>query len=90
MTHFITPELKYFPYKDGSLAYREEGAGPVLFFLHGMNGNSRSWASSFLLLRSNFRVIALDAPSFGFSDSFGDSIQVYKIAAKALIRFLGV
>jgi hypothetical protein len=61
MTHFITPELKYFPYKDGSLAYREEGTGPVLFFLHGMNGNSRSWASSFLLLRSDFRVIALDA-----------------------------
>ena len=44
MTHLITPELKYFPYKGGSLAYREAGAGPVLFFLHGMNGNSRSWA----------------------------------------------
>ena len=90
MKHYITPELKYFPYKDGSLAYREEGAGPVLFFLHGMNGNSRSWASSFLLLRSDFRVIALDAPSFGFSDSFGDSVEDYQSAAKALIRGLGV
>lgn len=90
MTHLITPELKYFPYKDGSLAYREEGAGPVLFFLHGMNGNSRSWASSFLSLRNNFRVIAWDAPSFGSSDSFGDSIEVYKSAAKALIKGLGV
>ena len=90
MTNLITPELKYFPYKDGSLAYREEGAGPVLFFLHGMNGNSRSWASSFLSLRNNFRVIAWDAPSFGSSDSFGDSIEVYQSAAKALIRGLGV
>jgi len=90
MTNLITPELKYFPYKDGSLAYREEGAGPVLFFLHGMNGNSRSWASSFLSLRNNFRVIAWDAPSFGSSDSFGDSIEVYQSAAKALIKGLGV
>ena len=90
MTHLITPELKYFPYKGGSLAYREAGAGPVLFFLHGMNGNSRSWASSFLSLRTSFRVIAWDAPSFGSSGSFGDSIEAYKSAAKALIRGLGV
>lgn len=90
MTHLINPELKYFPYKGGSLAYREAGAGPVLFFLHGMNGNSRSWASSFLSLRTSFRVIAWDAPSFGSSGSFGDSIEAYKSAAKALIRGLGV
>ena len=90
MTNLITPELKYFPYKGGSLAYREAGAGPVLFFLHGMNGNSRSWASSFLSLRTSFRVIAWDAPSFGSSGSFGDSIEAYKSAAKALIRGLGV
>ena len=55
-----------------------------------MNGNSRSWASSFLSLRTNFRVIAWDAPSFGSSGSFGDSIEAYKSAAKALIRGLGV
>ena len=90
MTNLITPELKYFPYKGGSLAYREAGAGPVLFFFHGMNGNSRSWASSFLSLRTNFRVIAWDAPSFGSSGSIGDSIEAYKSAAKALIRGLGV
>ena len=90
MTNLIMPELKYFPYKDGFLAYREEGVGPVLFFLHGMNGNSRSWASSFLSLRNNFRIIAWDAPSFGSSGSFGDSIEVYQSAAKALISGLGV
>ena len=90
MTNLITPELKYFPYKGGSLAYREAGAGPVLFFLHGMNGNSRSWASSFLSLRTSFRVIAWDAPSFGSSGSFGDSIEAYKSAARVLIRGLGV
>ena len=90
MTNLIMSELKYFPYKDGFLAYREEGVGPVLFFLHGMNGNSRSWASSFLSLRNNFRIIAWDAPSFGSSGSFGDSIEVYQSAAKALISGLGV
>ena len=88
MLQFKTPELKYLSYRQGQIAYRETGTGQTLFFLHGMNGNSKSWENLFYSLSSSFRVIAWDAPSFGGSDVFGDNIEVYKHAAKALIEKL--
>ena len=88
MLQFKTPELKYLSYRHGQIAYREIGTGQTLFFLHGMNGNSKSWENLFYSLSSSFRVIAWDAPSFGESDVFGDNIEEYKNAAKALIETL--
>ena len=88
MLQFKLPELKYLSYRQGQIAYRETGTGQTLFFLHGMNGNSKSWENLFYSLSSSFRVIAWDAPSFGGSDVFGDNIEEYKNAAKALIETL--
>ena len=82
------PELRFVSYKQGRLAYREAGAGRALLFLHGMNGNSKSWAFAFQALSPSFRVVAWDAPSCGRSDSFGDSLEDYVAAVKALIRSL--
>ena len=84
------PELKFISYKNGKLAYREEGFGPVLFLLHGMNGSSKSWKHLFKTLSSAFRVIAWDAPSFGSSDCFGNTILDYKNAAKTLLDKLSI
>ena len=88
MLQFKTPELKYLSYMQGQIAYRETGTGQTLFFLHGMNGNSKSWENLFYSLSSSFRIIAWDAPSFGGSDVFGDNIEEYKNAAKVLIETL--
>ena len=88
MLQFKIPELKYLSYRQGQIAYREIGTGQTLFFLHGMNGNSKSWENLFYSLSSSFRVVAWDAPSFGGSDVFGDNIEEYKNAAKALIETL--
>ena len=88
MLQFKLPELKYLSYRHGQIAYREIGTGQTLFFLHGMNGNSKSWENLFYSLSSSFRVVAWDAPSFGGSDVFGDNIEEYKNAAKALIETL--
>ena len=88
MLQFKTPELKYLSYRQGQIAYRETGTGQTLFFLHGMNGNSKSWENLFYSLSSSFRVVAWDAPSFGGSDVFGDNIEEYKNAAKVLIETL--
>ena len=90
MLKFTTPTLQNISYKNGKIAYREMGEGPVLFLLHGMNGNSQSWANLFYSLSSSYRIIAWDAPSFGASDMFGDSIDEYKNAAKALLKSLNV
>ena len=88
MLQFKIPELKYLSYRQGQIAYRDTGTGQTLFFLHGMNGNSKSWENLFYSLSSSFRVVAWDAPSFGGSDVFGDNIEEYKNAAKALIETL--
>jgi pimeloyl-ACP methyl ester carboxylesterase len=53
-----------------------------------MNGNSRSWAFAFKALSPSFRVVAWDAPSCGRSDSFGDSLEDYVAAVRALILSL--
>ena len=82
------PELKYFSYKNGRLAYREAGVGPTLFLLHGMNGGSQSWAHLFQSLAPTLRVVAWDAPGFGESDVFGDSVEDFKDAAVALMKSL--
>ena len=88
MLEFNIPTLKYLSYRHGQIAYVDTGEGPTLFLLHGMNGNSKSWANLFHSFNSSYRVIAWDAPSFGKSDVFGDSIEDYKNAAKALIETL--
>ena len=79
MLELNIPTLKYLSYRHGKIAYVDTGEGPTLFLLHGMNGNSKSWANLFHSLNSSYRVIAWDAPSFGKSDVFGDTIEDYKI-----------
>ncbi len=82
------PKLRFVSHKQGSLAYREAGSGQALLFLHGMNGNSKSWGFAFQALSPSFRVVAWDAPSCGKSDSFGDSLEDYVAAVKVLIQTL--
>ena len=50
------------------VAYREQGAGPAIVFLHGLGGNSASWQLQFEALSSTHRVVAWDMPGFGNSD----------------------
>jgi pimeloyl-ACP methyl ester carboxylesterase len=85
-----TPELQYVSYKGGRLAYRETGAGPALFLLHGMNGSSQTWRHLFAALASSFRIVAWDAPSFGASDEFGDRVDDFVCAANALMKALSL
>ena len=79
------PDLKFFRYKNGRIAYREKGIGQTLFLLHGMNGTSQSWAFLFESLATSFHIVAWDAPGFGASDIFGDGIEDFKNAASALM-----
>ena len=90
MLNSIIPRLNFIEYNGGQIAYRESGEGPTILLFHGMNGSSKSWATLFNSLGEKFRLVAWDAPSFGESDVFGDSIEDYTNAAKALISSLEV
>tara|TARA_B100000579_G_scaffold118827_1_gene95611 strand:- start:665 stop:1495 length:831 start_codon:yes stop_codon:yes gene_type:complete len=45
---------------------------PYLVFLHGYNGNSKSWAYQFNYFKNKFSLIAIDFPGFGGSETMSD------------------
>ena len=49
------------------VSVRECGAGPALVCLHGIGSGAASWLDTALLLQSDARVIAWDAPGYGDS-----------------------
>ena len=67
------PELRVYNDKEYNLniSYRFQKFDdelPILF-LHGFNGNSKSWAYQFMYFKNKRSVIAIDAPGFGKSDA---------------------
>lgn len=46
----------------GTVRYADQGAGPVLVFLHGLLANSLLWSSVISHLHSHFRCLAPDLP----------------------------
>ncbi|MEG9863033.1 MAG: alpha/beta hydrolase [Parvularculales bacterium] len=56
-----------------------------MVFLHGFNGNSRSWACQFDFF-SNRTLLALDAPGYGQSDAIDGGMPQIADEAAALIR----
>ena len=60
------------------VAYRREGAGPLVVFLHGIGGNSSNWLEQLEAFGGRFCAVAWDARGYGASDDppgtlrFGD------------------
>ena len=52
---------------DGPLAWREQGRGEPVLFLHGLGGSRTSWAPQLDGLGDVFRCIAWDMPGYGAS-----------------------
>ncbi|WP_431276113.1 alpha/beta fold hydrolase [Variovorax ureilyticus] len=55
------------PVRGGVVSVRECGAGPALVCLHGIGSGAASWLDTALLLESDARLIAWDAPGYGAS-----------------------
>ena len=53
---------------DGPLAWREQGRGAPVVFLHGLGGSRTSWEPQLAGLSDAFRCIAWDMPGYGASD----------------------
>ena len=52
---------------DGSLAWREQGTGQAVLFLHGLGGSRTSWQPQLAGLSEAFRCLAWDMPGYGAS-----------------------
>jgi pimeloyl-ACP methyl ester carboxylesterase len=87
------PALQHIDAGDYRLSYRERGAGPALFFVHGMGGGSGNWETQYERFSDRCRVIGWDAPGYGESTPFETdlpSVGDYVMAMAAFLDALGV
>jgi pimeloyl-ACP methyl ester carboxylesterase len=85
--------VKYVPIDGRRIAYREAGRGPAIVFLHGLGGNSASWAPQFAAFSNRHRVVAWDMPGFGASDLLGmpsAATRDYSNSARRFMDALGI
>lgn len=59
-----------------NINYIDEGKGNVVVLLHGWGANLHSFDGLTKLLSTKYRVLALDLPGFGESDSLKESFSV--------------
>ena len=86
MSQTIIDELpKNEIYNDGTsglkLSYRylKNKNEKTIVFLHGYNGNSKSWAYQFKFFKHNYSLISFDFPGFGKSDDMKDP-DMFKVS----------
>jgi len=79
-------------YNDGisglklSYRYLKNKNKKTIVFLHGYNGNSKSWAYQFKFFKNKYSLISFDFPGFGESDNMKDP-DMFKVS-NLIIRAL--
>ena len=71
-----------------TLHYLEAGAGEPLVLLHGAGGGSANWYRMIRPLAERFRVIAVDLPGFGLSDTIDPQAPLGRQIATLVHRLL--
>lgn len=75
------------------LAYRDEGAGPVVLMVHGTPSSSAEFAAVIEALRGRARCVAIDHLGFGGSDKPADadySITAHRARLSQALDALGI
>jgi pimeloyl-ACP methyl ester carboxylesterase len=63
--------IKYVSFRKAKIRYSDEGKGRAIVLLHGFPENLKIWEEFSAELSKHFRVIAIDLPGFGESESIG-------------------
>jgi pimeloyl-ACP methyl ester carboxylesterase len=63
--------IGYTTFKNARIRYSDEGKGRAIVLLHGFPENLQIWEEFSAELSKHFRVIAIDLPGFGESESIG-------------------
>ncbi len=63
--------MPYTVFKEGKIFYRVFGKGRPIVLLHGFLGNMHSWEYLIPTLSKRYKVILIDLPGHGKSESFG-------------------
>lgn len=81
-------QLHTISFEKGALSYRISGSGPMIFFLHGLGGASKSWLRQLEGLQDEFTVVAWDTPGYGKSERRKADVDSYADAALELLEAL--
>ena len=88
------PKLQFYKDLDLNLIisyrYRKEINKDTILFLHGFNGNSKSWAYQFNFFKNKSSVISIDAPGFGKSDPSSIDMDVIADVVVRLLKSLKI
>lgn len=72
---------------NGSIAYKEGGAGRPVVLLHGYLESKNIWGDFAISLCERYRVICIDTPGHGLSHFTGDELTM-ELAAEAVLLVL--
>ena len=56
--------------------YCELGEGPAILFVHGLGASWQSWLEQLPEFAASHRVVAMDLPGFGYSETPGEDISI--------------
>src|SRR5687768_3370781 len=65
----VDAQSRFVTVDDVTLHYLETGSGEPLLMIHGAGGGAANWYRLMAPLSERFRIIAVDLPGFGHSDS---------------------
>jgi pimeloyl-ACP methyl ester carboxylesterase len=84
---YASGESKFIDIDGLKVHYRDEGKGPVLLCLHGVQSSLHTWDGWVNLLKHKYRIIRIDLPGWGFTgrSNFGYN---GKDTAKFLKKFI--
>ncbi len=63
--------IGYSTFKNAKIRYSDEGEGRAIVLIHGFPENLQVWEEFSIELAKHYRVIAIDLPGFGESESIG-------------------
>ena len=64
---YVTGESKFIDIDGLRVHYRDEGKGPVLLCLHGVQSSLHTWDGWVETMKDNYRIIRIDLPRWGFT-----------------------
>jgi len=64
---YASGESKFIDIDGLKVHYRDEGRGPVLLCLHGIQSSLHTWDGWVKLLKNKYRIIRIDLPGWGFT-----------------------
>ena len=81
-----------YKYGDIELCYSVEGEGDTIILMHGWGCDRTIWANTVSLLKSHYRVVAIDFAGFGRSQEPTSvwGVEEYTRSIEALVAHLGV